>query len=76
LGIGGTALIECAVTGAGALDACWVVEETPRNIGFGDAALKMAQTRWVVAAPKPRGEAERPNEVGRFVIVFGRKQDR
>lgn len=76
LGVGGTALIECAITGAGALDDCRIVEETPRNIGFGDAALKMAQARWVVAAPKPGGEAECPNEVGRFVIVFAPKQGR
>jgi TonB family protein len=69
----GAALLECRVTETQRLEACAVVEETPARIGFGDAALKMAQQGWIIAAPKPGGEAEATDEVGRFLVLFEAK---
>lgn len=39
----GSASITCAVTAAGAVTGCRVVSETPDNLGFGEAALKLAR---------------------------------
>ncbi len=46
-GIGGRAVVECLVGEDGRL-ACEVVEESPANMGFGAAALRMSQD-WRVA---------------------------
>ncbi|MET0273514.1 MAG: TonB family protein [Phenylobacterium sp.] len=43
LGKEGRALLTCTVTAAGAVEACRVIEETPADYGFGDAALKLAR---------------------------------
>lgn len=40
--IGGTAVISCQVSAAGALSGCSVVRESPGDEGFGRAALKLA----------------------------------
>lgn len=40
--IGGTAVISCQVSAAGALSGCLVVRESPGDEGFGRAALKLA----------------------------------
>ncbi len=39
----GDAVLDCAVTSAGALTACTVASESPANLGFGAAALKLAK---------------------------------
>jgi protein TonB len=39
----GQAVLRCAVTAAGALTNCQVVQETPANYGFGAAALELAK---------------------------------
>lgn len=39
----GAATVSCQVTDAGALTACRVTSETPGNMGFGDAALKLTR---------------------------------
>jgi TonB family protein len=41
-GLSGTAKIGCAVTVEGKLDQCVVLEETPPNQGFGQAALRLS----------------------------------
>lgn len=40
--IPGRAILDCDVDAAGALEHCRVVEETPLDHGFGDAALKLS----------------------------------
>jgi TonB family protein len=57
-GVSGRALLECAVAGSGALQDCRVVSETPKEQGFGDAALAMA---WDFKM-KPRTVAGEPVE--------------
>ena len=41
-GRSGTAVIKCTLTTESVLSACQVISETPRNQGFGDAALTLA----------------------------------
>ncbi len=41
-GLGGKAVLECAVNRDGGLDRCKVVSETPTGWGFGDAALGLS----------------------------------
>ena len=43
LGADGEARIACQVTDAGAVTACRVVSESPEDLGFGAAALKLAK---------------------------------
>ena len=42
LGVPGQATIDCAVSDAGGLEDCRVATESPKDDGFGNAALKMA----------------------------------
>ncbi len=39
---GGRATIECKVSAAGVLEDCHVIEESPGDLGFGDAAMRLA----------------------------------
>ncbi len=48
--LSGRILIECQVTAQGRMSACIVLNETPVNYGFGDAALKLS--RGFVLDPK------------------------
>lgn len=43
MGIGGRAVIACRVSALGVLEACEVVDETPKGIGFGFAGLSMSE---------------------------------
>jgi protein TonB len=43
MGVSGRATINCAVTAAGTLTGCRVTTETPEDMGFGAAALKLAR---------------------------------
>lgn len=43
LGLDGRATIGCAVTANGALTGCQVLSETPADVGFGEAAMKLAR---------------------------------
>jgi hypothetical protein len=45
----GSAVIDCDVGRLGALDRCAVVEENPKGVFFGAAALRMAERRWIGA---------------------------
>lgn len=70
---GGAAAIACHVAKDGALNDCVVVKETG-TLGFGDASLKMAQRRWIVAAPKADGTPEDPQIVQYFRVDFGKSK--
>lgn len=54
-GIDGKALMECAVNTHGVLETCHVVEESPPGMGFGAAALLLAQTFLMKPAMGPQG---------------------
>jgi protein TonB len=41
-GASGQAVVQCAVLADGRLDACQVVAEQPRGLGFGEASVRMA----------------------------------
>jgi protein TonB len=43
MGVEGKAVLNCQVTASGTVTACRVASETPENIGFGDAALKLSR---------------------------------
>jgi hypothetical protein len=67
---GGEVIIDCSVAAGGRLRKCRVVEEAPRNIDFGHAAVRMAEVGWIVAAPKANGEPEGEQETGLFLVRF------
>jgi TonB family protein len=43
LGLGGRIVMNCQVSSTGTMENCVVTEETPKGMGFGDAALKISQ---------------------------------
>lgn len=43
MGVSGRATIACTVTAKGTVDGCRVAAETPEDMGFGEAALKLAR---------------------------------
>jgi TonB family protein len=51
LNVSGSVIIECAADAGGALTDCAIKEEIPEGFGFGQAAQKMARTKWMKAAP-------------------------
>jgi TonB family protein len=38
----GHVLLQCPVSADGAIESCWIVNETPKDVGFGQAALASA----------------------------------
>lgn len=42
MGLGGRAVVHCAVAADGGLDHCEITSETPKGMGFGEAAIQMA----------------------------------
>ncbi len=66
-GVSGRATMECLVVPSGALEGCRIVEETPKGIGFGEAAL-MASALFVM---KPASQDGQPVvSAVRIPIVF------
>jgi hypothetical protein len=51
LNIAGSAIIECSSDPSGVLTDCVIREEVPQGLAFGQAAKKMAQTKWMKSAP-------------------------
>jgi len=51
LNVSGSVIIECAADTGGVLTDCATKEEVPQGFGFAQAAQKMAQTKWMKAAP-------------------------
>jgi TonB family protein len=58
-GVGGRAVLRCKINDIGDLAGCKIVEETPKGLGFGKAAMALrtktrmqptpkGQTRWVL----------------------------
>jgi protein TonB len=50
LGLAGSATLLCTVSAGGLVQGCTVVEETPKDFGFGAAALKLS--RWFKLSPQ------------------------
>ncbi|WP_293400249.1 energy transducer TonB [Phenylobacterium sp.] len=63
----GSAVIDCDVGRLGALDRCAVVEENPKGVFFGAAALRMAERRWI-GADLAAGAKE--GAQARFLVPF------
>jgi TonB family protein len=51
LNVAGYAVLQCASAPDGVLSGCLVKEETPKGFGFGIAGRKMAEQKWMRAAP-------------------------
>ena len=69
-GVGGEVTMACQVTEKGKLDACAVISAMPAEYDFGVAALRMASTGAITAAPPPADRPAAPNGVWRFRIEF------
>lgn len=65
-GIGGQVVLECLVGEDGRL-ACEVVEETPADMAFGVAALRMSE-EWRVAPQTPDGVATAGGRIRRTLV--------
>jgi len=52
LNVGGYAVLECVSAPDGVLSGCLVKEEAPKGFGFGMAGRKMAEEKWMRAAPR------------------------
>jgi protein TonB len=50
LGLAGSATLTCTVSATGQVQGCAVAEETPKDFGFGAAALKLS--RWFRMSPQ------------------------
>ena len=66
----GEARLECQLSGDGALKDCRVIGESPDKLGFGDAALKMAEKKWLTAVPKTVDGKPMAKETVRVVVPF------
>lgn len=68
--LGGYAVLACDLAGDGGLSGCTVAEEAPADVGFGEAALRMTEKRYIVGEPRP-GPAASPEQV-RVLVPFGK----
>jgi TonB family protein len=66
-GIGGVAVIKCALAISGKLSECSLIADGPLNQAFGEAALKMAQVGALKAKP-PNAFAD--GDQVRVIVVF------
>lgn len=69
--LGGYAVLACDLAGDGGLSGCTVAEEAPADVGFGEAALRMAEKRYIVGEPRP-GSAAGSSEQVRVLVPFGK----
>jgi len=67
MGLGGVAVIQCALALSGRLNKCTLIADGPTGLSYGDAALKMAGVGYMTAnPPEPFGDGD---EV-RVIVVF------
>ena len=69
LGIAGSATLLCTVGVNGQVRACTVAEETPKNMGFGAAALRLS--RWFKIRPETQDGQAVDGAVVRVPMRFG-----
>jgi protein TonB len=67
LGIGGVAVIECALALNGHLNKCTLLADGPLGFNFGNAALRMAQTGYL-KAKSPEGFSD--GDQVRVIVTF------
>lgn len=74
----GNAVIDCTLAATGALRDCVVVAESPANVWFGVASLRMAQAGWLTAEPAEVDGLKVDGERVRITVPFlsGRKDGR
>ena len=65
----GGALIECRLGEGGVLDDCVVAAEAPTDSQFGEASLRMAQQR-ALMAKLPSDTPLRPGDKVRLIVPF------
>jgi TonB family protein len=70
MGIQGGAALECVLIASGALTKCRVLVEKPYGAGFADASLKMAEKRWMTAAPTIVDGHALPEETVDVLVPF------
>jgi hypothetical protein len=72
LGIGGVAVIECALALNGRLNKCTLLADDPLGFNFGDAALRMAQTGYLKAkSPESFSNGDRIRVIVTFPVPPG-----
>jgi hypothetical protein len=74
MGVGGVVVMDCGVLPDLRLAPCSVAAVTPENMGFDDAARKMAQAGWMTAGPAPEGVAPPADGVWRFRVTFAKQR--
>lgn len=68
--IPGEAVIECVLLADASLTECRVVAETPEQYSFGEAALRLAQAKALLAAPRLVGGQRVDHELVRVTVPF------
>jgi hypothetical protein len=69
MGLGGVAVIQCALARGGRLNKCTLVADGPLGYEYGAAALKMADVGYLKAKPP---EAFNDGDEVRVIVVFPR----
>jgi hypothetical protein len=67
MGLGGVAVIRCALALSGQLNKCVVIADGPTDLDYGNAALKMAGVGYMKAKPP---EAFHDGDEVRVIVVF------
>jgi hypothetical protein len=67
LGLGGVAIMQCALALTGKLDKCTLLADSPLGFSFGDAALKMAGDGYLKAKPPQVFSA---GDQVRVIVIF------
>jgi len=67
MGLGGLAVIQCALALSGRLNSCTLVAEGPLDMAYGAAALKMASAGYLRATPP---EPFHDGDEVRVIVVF------
>jgi protein TonB len=68
LGLAGSATLMCTVMASGQVQGCVVIEETPKDFGFGAAALRLS--RWFKLSPETQDGQAIDGALVRIPIKF------